>query len=229
MSFTYATLKTAIQNYTENDETTFTNNLDIFIKNAEERILKNAELSLFRKNVTGAMASSNQYLACPSDFLTPFSLSYTYPTEVAPRSNVKPGAVLGHNFLDFKDVNFVQTFNPSSSATGTPRYYAQFDVDNFILGPTPDSSYTSDLHYFYRPASLTAGADDGTTWLSINAIQAMLYGSLIEAYTFMKGESDLMQEYEKRFSEAMVAIKMLGESKEVTDQYRSGMITRPKQ
>ena len=215
MSFTYATLKTAIQEFTENDETTFTNNLSIFIKNAEERILKNAELSLFRKNVTGAMASSNQYLACPSDFLAPFSLSYT-------SSSVK-------SFLDYKDVNFVQTFNPNSSTTGSPRYYAQFDVDNFILGPTPDSSYTSDLHYFYRPASLTAGADGGTTWLSINAIQAMLYGSLIEAYTFMKGEPDLMQEYEKRFSEAMVAIKMLGESKEVTDQYRSGMITRPKQ
>jgi hypothetical protein len=215
MSFTYATLKTAIQNYTENDETTFTNNLSIFIKNAEERILKNAELSLFRKNVTGAMTSSNQYLACPSDFLTPFSLSYT-------SSSVK-------SFLDFKDVNFVQTFNPNSSTTGSPRYYAQFNVDSFILGPTPDSSYTSELHYFYRPTSLTAGDDGGTTWLSINAIQAMLYGSLIEAYTFMKGEPDLMQEYEKRFSEAMVAIKMLGESKEVTDQYRSGMITRPKQ
>jgi hypothetical protein len=215
MSFTYATLKTAIQNYTENDETTFTNNLSIFIKNAEERILKNAELSLFRKNVTGAMTSSNQYLACPSDFLTPFSLSYT-------SSSVK-------SFLDFKDVNFVQTFNPNSSTTGSPRYYAQFNVDSFILGPTPDSSYTSELHYFYRPTSLTAGDDGGTTWLSINAIQAMLYGSLIEAYTFMKGEPDLMKEYEKRFSEAMVAIKMLGESKEVTDQYRSGMITRPKQ
>ena len=215
MSFTYATLKTAIQNYTENDETTFTSNLDIFIKNAEERILKNAELSLFRKNVSGSMTSSNQYLGCPTDFLAPFSLSYT-------SSSVK-------NFLDFKDVNFVQTFNPNSSTTGSPRYYAQFDVDSFILAPTPDSSYTSELHYFYRPASLTAGASDGTTWLSTNAIQAMLYGSLIEAYTFMKGEPDLMQEYEKRFSEAMVAVKMLGESKEVTDQYRAGMVVRPKQ
>ena len=215
MSFTYATLKTAIQNYTENDETTFTSNLDIFIKNAEERILKNAELSLFRKNVSGSMTSSNQYLGCPTDFLAPFSLSYT-------SSSVK-------NFLDFKDVNFVQTFNPNSSTTGSPRYYAQFDVDSFILAPTPDSSYTSELHYFYRPASLTAGASDGTTWLSTNAIQAMLYGSLIEAYTFMKGEPDLMQEYEKRFSEAMVAVKMLGESKEVTDQYRTGMVVRPKQ
>jgi|TARA_R110000823_G_scaffold200038_1_gene331053 hypothetical protein len=215
MSFTYAELKTAIQNYTENDETTFTSNLDIFIKNVEERILKNSELSLFRKNVSGGMSSSNQYLAAPSDFMAPFSLSFT-------SSSVK-------SFLDFKDVNFVQTFNPNSSTTGSPRYYAQFDVDNFILAPTPDSSYTTELHYFYRPASLTAGASDGTTWLSINATQALLYGSLIEAYTFMKGEPDLMQEYEKRFSEAMIGVKMLGESKEVTDQYRDGMVVRPKQ
>jgi len=215
MSFTYSTLKTAIQNYTENDETTFTNNLSVFIKNAEERILKNAHLSLFRKNVTGSMTSSNQYLGCPSDFLAPFSLSYT-------SSSVK-------SFLDFKDVNFIQTFNPNSSTTGSPRYYAQFDVDTFIIGPTPDSSYTSELHYFYRPASLTAGDDDGTTWLSINATQALLYGSLIEAYTFMKGEADLLQDYEKRFAEAMVSIKMLGESREVTDEYRSGMTIRQKQ
>ena len=215
MSFTYSTLKTAIQNYTENDETTFTNNLSVFIKNAEERILKNAHLSLFRKNVTGSMTSSNQYLGCPSDFLAPFSLSYT-------SSSVK-------SFLDFKDVNFVQTFNPNSSTTGSPRYYAQFDVDTFLIGPTPDSSYTSELHYFYRPASLTAGDEDGTTWLSINAKQALLYGSLIEAYTFMKGEADLLQDYEKRFAEAMVSIKMLGESREVTDEYRSGMTIRQKQ
>jgi len=215
MSFTYSTLKTAIQNYTENDETTFTNNLSVFIKNAEERILKNAHLSLFRKNVTGSMTSSNQYLGCPSDFLAPFSLSYT-------SSSVK-------SFLDFKDVNFIQTFNPNSSTTGSPRYYAQFDVDTFLIGPTPDSSYTSELHYFYRPASLTAGDDDGTTWLSINATQAILYGSLIEAYTFMKGEADLLQDYEKRFAEAMVSIKMLGESREVTDEYRSGMTIRQKQ
>ena len=215
MSFTYSTLKTAIQNYTENDETTFTNNLPVFIKNAEERILKHAHLSLFRKNVTGSMTSSNQYLGCPSDFLAPFSLSYT-------SSSVK-------SFLDFKDVNFIQTFNPNSSTTGSPRYYAQFDVDTFLIGPTPDSSYTSELHYFYRPASLTAGDDDGTTWLSINATQAILYGSLIEAYTFMKGEVDLLQDYEKRFAEAMVSFKMLGESREVTDEYRSGMTIRQKQ
>tara|TARA_R100001244_G_scaffold8957_2_gene11048 strand:+ start:541 stop:1188 length:648 start_codon:yes stop_codon:yes gene_type:complete len=215
MSFTYASLKTAIQNYTENDEATFIANLDVFIKNTEERILKNNHLSVFRKNATGTMTASNQYLNSPTDFLAPFSLSIT-------SSSLK-------TFLDFKDVNFIQTFSPDSTATGVPRYYAQFTVSSFVIGPTPDSNYTSELHYYYRPASLTAGSDGGTTWLSINATQAMLYGSLIEAYTFMKGEPDVLQEYEKRFSEAMISIKMLGESRETTDEYRTGKVIRDKQ
>ena len=215
MSFTLATLKTAIQNYTENDEATFVANLDVFIKNTEERILKNNHLSVFRKNSTGTMTTSNPYLNSPSDFLAPFSLSIT-------SSSVK-------TFLDFKDVNFIQTFSPDSTATGVPRYYAQFTVNSFVIGPTPDSDYSSELHYYYRPLSLTAGSDSGTTWLSINATQAMLYGSLIEAYTFMKGETDVLQEYEKRFAEAMISIKMLGESRETTDEYRTGQVIRDKQ
>ena len=215
MSFTYSSLKTAIEDYTENTETTFVTHMDDFIKLSEERILKNVQLQLFRKNVTGTMSSSNQYLAAPSDFLAPFSLSIT-------SSSVK-------NFLQYKDVNFVQSFNPNSSTTGTPRYYAMFDITNFIIGPTPDSGYTTEMHYFYRPASLTAAGDSGTTWLSENATLALLYGCLIEAYTYMKGEQDLMAEYEKRFGEAMVALKMFGEAKEVTEDYRVGMVIRPKQ
>jgi hypothetical protein len=216
MSFTYGQLKQAIQDYTENDETSFVNNLPVFIRQAEERILKNVQLSLFRKNVSGAMSSSNQYLACPSDFLAPFSLSFTDGSS-------------NKVFLDFKDADFVQSFNPNNATTGNPRYYAVFDVDNFILGPTPDSSYAVELHYFYRPASLTAGSDSGTTWLSENAEIAMLYGSLMEAYIYMKGEADMMQQYEKRFAEALMGMKMFGESKEVTDEYRTGMLIRPKQ
>jgi len=215
MSFTYSSLKTAIEDYTENTETTFVTHMDDFIKLSEERILKNVQLELFRKNTTGTMTSSNQYLAMPSDFLAPFSLSIT-------SSSVK-------SFLQFKDVNYVQSFNPNSSTTGTPRYYAIFDITNFIIGPTPDSGYTSELHYFYRPASLTAAGDSGTTWLSENATLALLYGCLTEAYTYMKGEQDLMAEYEKRFGEAMVALKMFGEAKEVTEDYRAGMVIRPKQ
>lgn len=214
MSFTYAELKQAIQDYTENNETTFVNNLDIFIKNAEERILKIAQLEVFRKNQTGNVTADSPYLALPSDYLAPFSLS------------ILSGS--SKEFVLFKDVNFVQTFNPNASTTGLPRYYAQFDIDNFILGPTPDQSYTVELHYFYRPASLTAGVDSGTTWLSTNASVALLYGSLIEAYTFMKGEPDLVQNYTQRFTEALSRVKNFGEAQEVTDAYRTGLIIRDK-
>jgi len=216
MSFTYDELTQAIQDYTQYDETSFVNNIPVFIVQAEERILKNVQLSLFRKNVSGTMSASNQYLACPSDFLAPFSLSFTDGSS-------------NHVFLDFKDADFVQSFNPNSATTGNPRYYAVFDVDNFILGPTPDSAYAVELHYFYRPLSLTQSGGSGTTWLSENAQIALLYGSLIEAYIYMKGEPDIMQQYEKRFAEAIVGLKMFGESKEVTDEYRTGMVVRPKQ
>jgi len=216
MSFTYDELKQAIQDYTENDETSFVNNLPLFIRQAEERILKNVQLSLFRKNVSGALTASNKYLACPSDFLAPYSLSFVNSDS-------------DHVFLDFKDVDFVQSFNPDATTTGNPRYYAVFDINNFVLGPTPDSSYAVELHYFYRPASLTAGSGSGTTWLSENAELALLYGSLIEAYIYMKGEQDVMAQYEKRFAEAITGLKMFGESKEVTDEYRTGKVIRPKQ
>ena len=213
MSFTYDELKQAIQDYTENTETTFVNNLDTFIKNAEERILQIAQIEVFRKNTTGALTASNKYLAAPSDYLASFSLCITNGSN--------------KEFLLFKDVNFVQSFNPSG-ATGVPRYYAQFDVDNFILGPVPDSNYAVELHYFYRPNSLTAGAGGDTTWLSTNASVALLYGSLIEAYTFMKGEGDLIQNYTQRFTEALSRVKNFGESQEVTDAYRTGLILREK-
>tara|TARA_R100000963_G_C4641373_1_gene105020 strand:+ start:1301 stop:1948 length:648 start_codon:yes stop_codon:yes gene_type:complete len=215
MSFTFATLKSAIQDYTDNSETTFVNNLSIFIKEAEERILKNVQLSLFRKNSTGTASSSNKYLAMPSDFLAPFSLSVLSSS--------------AHEFLEFKDVNFIQTFTPNPATTGTPRYYAIFDVSNFILAPTPDAAYTAELHYYYRPASLTAGSDSGTTWLSENAPNALLYGCLVEAYTFMKGDPDLLNTYNQRFSEAILSLKNFGEAKEVTDDYTTGMIIKQKQ
>lgn len=216
MSFTYAQLKQAIQDYTENDETSFVNNLPVFIRAAEERIFKNVQLSLFRKNVSASMTSSNQYLGCPSDFLAPFSLSYTNSDG-------------DKDFLLYKDVNFLQEYSPDASTTGSPKYYAQFDVDNFLIAPTPDDSYAVELHYFYRPASLTSVADDATTWLSSNAPMAMLYGSLIDAYTYMKGEQDLIANYSQRFTESVASLKQLGEAKETTDQYRVGMILRAKQ
>jgi len=216
MSFTYAQLKQAIQDYTENDETSFVNNLPLFIRQAEERILKGVQLNLFRKNATASTTASNKYLACPTDFLAPFSLSLA-------------GADGDKFFVEFKDVSFIQTYTPDATTTGAPRYYGQFDVDNFILGPTPNTTYTAELHYFYRPQSLTSGSESGTTWLSVNAELALLYGSLIEAYIYMKGEQDVMTMYNQRFQEAVTGVKMLGEAKETSDEYRTGMVRRQKQ
>jgi hypothetical protein len=216
MSFTYAQLKQAIQDYTENTETTFVNNLPLFIRMAEERILKQVQLSLFRKNATASTTPGNKYLACPSDFLAPFSLSLA-------------GADDDKFFLEFKDPSFIQEFTPDATTTGAPRYFAQFDNENFILAVTPDIAYFAELHYFYRPASLTAGAESGTTWLSENAEMALLYGALLEATIFMKGEQDVTQMYAQRLQESIAGLKQLGEAKEVTDEYRRGKVIRPKQ
>jgi hypothetical protein len=161
------------------------------------------------------LTAANPYLNCPSDFLAPFSLSYTLN-----------GA---REFIEYKDVSFVQTYTPNTATQGVPKYYAQFDVDNFIVGPTPDVSYPVELHYLYRPASITDGAGNGTTWISINGELALLYGALVEAYIFMKGEADVMQQYNQRFNESMVALKMLGEAKETTQEYRVGKVIRTKQ
>ena len=141
MSFTYTTLKEAIQDYTENDETGFIRNLPLFIELAEERILKNVQLTLFQKNASGVMTSGNQYVAVPSDFMAPFSLSF-----------ISSGA---KEYFLFKDLDFVQTYTPNPATTGTPIYYAQFDVNNFVVSPTPDADYDLELNYLYRPASLT--------------------------------------------------------------------------
>lgn len=215
MAFTYDQLKTAIQDYTQNTETSFVTNLPIFIRSAEERILKTVQLTLFRKNSTGNMTQNDEFLIMPTDFLSPFSLSFTDSND-------------DKQFLDFKSVNFIQEFNPDRTVRGEPRYYASFDSTSFILGPTPNSSYAVELHYYYRPTSLTAGAGSGETWLSQNAELTLLYGCLIEAYVYMKGDPTLMQEYEQRYAESLVALKQFGEAKEVTDEYRTGMVIRDK-
>tara|TARA_Y100001938_G_C8037408_1_gene404139 strand:- start:35 stop:682 length:648 start_codon:yes stop_codon:yes gene_type:complete len=214
MSFTFAQLKTAIQDFTENAETTFVTNLPTFIRAAEDRIFYMVDLEYFRKNATSAVSQNDPFLSLPTDFLASFSLSIT-------NSSSK-------EFLLPKDVNFIQEAHTNSATTGTPRYYARFDVDNLILGPTPDSNYTCEFHYFYRPTSLTAGADSGTTWLSTNAPNALLYGSLYEAYIYMKGEPDMLQLYEKQFTEALSRLKDLGEARENTDAYRQGLPTMPR-
>ena len=214
MSFTKATLTTAIQDYTDNSETTFVNNIPNFIKASEEKILKSVDLDYFRKNVTSALTSSDAFLTVPTDYLASFSLQITTSGS--------------ESFLLQKDVNFLREYTPASTTTGLPKYYARFDEDNFILAPTPNSNYTVQLNYFYRPASLTAGSDSGTTWVSTNAPFALLYGSLVEAYTFMKGESDVIQNYNGLFTQYLERVKDLGEARENTDGYRVGLPSRPR-
>ena len=209
MSFTYTTLTQSIQDWTENNESTFVAEIPFFVKNAEERIFKSIDLDYFRKNVSGAMTSSNKFLEKPSDYLASFSLSYVDSSS----NNV---------FLLQKDVNFIQEYNPNPSTTGSPKYYASYDVDTFIVGPTPNSNYTVELHYFYRPTSLTTD-NSGTTWISTNAPDALLYACLIEAYTFMKGEADLLKVYDSRLIEALSRLKVYGEGQENVDAYRDGL------
>ena len=214
MSFTYAQLETAIQDFTENFETSFVTNLPVFIRGAEDRIFTLVDLELFRKNATAQLSVGYPYLNVPPDYLAPFSLQLT-------TTNYK-------QFLENKDVNFVQQYAVDAGANTTPKYYSVFDVDNFIVGPTPDLAYEVELHYYYRPASITAGAASGTSWLSSNAPNALLYGSLVEAYTYMKGEADMLQLYEQRFAQEIQRLKDLAEARENSDAYRRGLPDRPR-
>ena len=208
MSWTFTTLKSAIQDYTQNTETSFVSNLPTFIVQAEDRIIKSVELPNFRKNVTGTFTASNQYLATPSDYLYPYSLAV-----LDSDSN--------YSYLLNTDVSFMREAYPLASTTGTPKHYAQFDDTTFIVGPTPNANYTTELHYFYIPQSITV-ASDGTTWLGTNAPEVLLYASLLEAYTFMKGEPDLMMNYEKRFQEALQRLTLESDGYNRKDAYRDG-------
>ena len=202
MAWTEVTLKAAIQDYIEvQGESTLVSNIEIIIQQAEDRILKNVQLPEFRKNVTGSVTQSDQYLAKPTDFLSPYSLAVDNT---------------GYEFLLFKDVNFLREAYPSTTAEGTPRYYAAFKGDFFILAPTPDQAYAVELHYFYKPASITTGV---TTWLGDNAEVTLLYGCLVEAYTFVKGDADMLQVYEARYKEALATTQALS-FRNTTDSYR---------
>ena len=211
MAFTFTTLKTAIQDYTQNTETTFDSQLSRFILNAEERILKECQLDVFRKSSQGSATSGNQYLSKPTDFLSQNSLSVI-------NSSSK-------EFLLYKQATMLQDYTPDPTTTGTPKYYADWDNDTFLLAPTPDSAYTMEVHYFYRPTSITTSSD-GTSWLGTNAELCLLYGSLCEAYLFMKGEADIQKEYTDRFIESIQWLKNLGEGKQTRDEYRYDRVRR---
>ena len=210
---TYAELQTAIKDYLQNTETTFVDDLDTIIKQGEERILKIINLPVFRKNVTGVLTDGDTYLSTPSDFMDAFSLAIV--------SSSNP------SYLLRTDVSFIREAYPNSSTKSTPKHYALFDDTAFIVGPTPDADYTAELHYFYRPNSITAGASDGTTWLSTNASNALLYACLLEGYVYMKGEPDLLQVYDGRYKEALARLKNLGEAENISDSYREGTFRVP--
>ena len=214
---TLSELKTLIQNYTQNTETTFVATLDDFIKNAEERIFELVQFDFFRKNVTGTLTSGNTYLTTPTDYQTSFSL-----------------AVIDGNgdyhYLDKKHPSFMREYSvdpTDSTLRGLPKYYGDFDkelstasnnVSTIIVAPVPDSNYNVELHYLYKPNSLVT--DTTGTWVSSNARNALLYGSLVEAYIFMKGENDLLQQYEQRFASEINRLKNLAEARGRRDEYR---------
>ena len=207
MSFTYSGLKTAIQDYMESSETTFVNTLDTFIQQAENRIFNTIELNVFRKNVTGTASSGTPYLGAPTDFISPLSLA------VLDGSN-------NYTYLLLKHTSFMRNYIKNASTTGTPKYYGQFDDDTFILAPTPDSNLTFELHYLYQPASLTAAGDSGTTWVSKNAPDLLLYGSLVEASIFLKQDLNETNMFEARFQENLVRLSNLMEGRSTRDENR---------
>ena len=216
----YSQLVEAIKGYTENDfpdtagsgGLTSTEQINIFIVNAEERIFNTVQLLDLRKNVTGNMTANNKYLSVPSDWLATFSIALIEPNTGS------------YTYLLNKDVSFIRQSFPNPNVTGPPTHYAFFDVDSFILGPTPDQSYSAELHYFYYPPSIVTS---GTSWLGDNFESVLLYGSLLEAYTFMKGEADVIAEYQKRYDQAMGMLKQLGEGKNRQDMYRTPQVRYP--
>lgn len=237
----YATLFKTIQGYTENDfpagsfasstgsgtvTLTAKEQIDTFIQQAEQRIFNSVQFPSLRKNVTATTTASNKYLSSPSDFLAVYSMAV-----IDGDGN--------YEYLLNKDVNFIRQSYPNPASTGIPKYYALFGptttndsppvITNeltFILGPTPDAAYSVELHYFYYPESITTVAS-GQTWLGDNFDSALLYGSLVEAYTYMKGEPDVIAGYNKRYEEAMILAKRLGDGMERRDAYRSGQARFP--
>ena len=209
----YTELTAAICDYTQNFDTDFVDNIPVFVEQAEQRIYNTVQFPSIRKNVTGSVTANNKYLACPDDFLAPYSMAVIDATGV-------------YEFLLNKDVNFIRQAYPQPTDTAIPKYYALFGSQSnsaneltFILGPTPDATYSVELHYYYYPQSITTAS---TSWLGDNFDTVLLYGSLVEAYTFMKGETDMIALYDGKYKEALALAKRLGDGMERQDAYRSG-------
>jgi hypothetical protein len=215
----YVQLTAAIRGYAENSfpdtvgSFSSADQIATFVKMAEQRVYNMVQLPALRKNVTGTMTSGNKYLACPSDWLATFSLAVI-------------NSANEYHYLLNKDVNFIRESYPDTDSAfyGEPEYYAQFDQNTFILGPTPNANYAVELHYFYYPTSIV---DAGTSWLGDNFDSVLLYGALLEAASFMKSDPDTISFYKQRYDEAMAELKQLGDGKNRQDAYRSGQFRMP--
>ena len=208
-----------IQTYVNNYEPAFVADIPTFVTAAEERIFNSVQHTAWRKNQTGNMTLGNKYLTLPPDWLATYSITLTDPTTQA------------QSFLLNKDVNFIREAYPIPNYTSTPQYYAQFDQDTLIMGPTPDKNYGVELHYYYYPASITSNGDAdftaGTSWLGNNFAEVLLHGALREAYVYMKGEADIIQMYENKYMEGMTLLKRLADGMDRRDAYRSGQTRTP--
>jgi len=216
----YTQLTAAICDYTQNFDQDFIDNIPVFVKQAEQRIYNTVQFPSLRKNVTGVTTANNKYLSAPNDFLAVYSLAIIDGT----------GA---YEYLLNKDVNFIRQAYPTPTSTGFPKYYALFGPSysnatelSFILGPTPNAAYTVEMHYFFYPESISV-AVSGQTWLGDNFDSVLLYGSLVEAITFMKGEADMVQLYNTKYTEALALAKRLGDGMERSDAYRNGQYRMP--
>lgn len=214
----YATLSATISSYLQNYETGFVANIPTFVKQAEQRIYNSVQFPSLRRNVLGLVSAGNQYLAAPDDFLAPYSLAVVDNTG-------------RYQFLINKDVNFIREAYPTANSTGLPKYYSIFGPRStepaelsLILGPTPDLAYSVELHYYFYPESIVTAS---TTWLGDNFDTVLLYGCLIEAYTFLKGEADLLALYDGKYKEALALAKRLGDGMDRQDAYRSGQYRQP--
>jgi hypothetical protein len=207
----YATLSAKIQEYVQSTETSFVANIPTFVQLAEERIYNSVQIPAIRKNQIGTLTPNNKYLQVPADWLATFSLAVI----------ASDGS---QEFLIDKDVNFIRQSYPSPTDTGVPAYYAIFDQDTLILGPTPNSNYQVEMHYYYYPESIVTA---GTTWIGDNFETVLLYGSLREAYTYLKGEADLIANYEQKYQEAMQMLYRMGDGLNRRDSYRSGQVRAP--
>ena len=209
----YTALQAAICDYTQNFDQDFIDNIPVFVKQAEQRIYNTVQFPSLRSNVTGSTSSANKYLSCPGDFLAVYSMAVI-------------DASGNYEYLLNKDVNFIRQAYPNPTSVGIPKYYAIFGPQSadskeltFILGPTPNAVYGVELHYYYYPESIVTA---NQTWLGDNFDSVLLYGSLVEAYLFMKGEADLQAQYETKYKEALALARKLGNGMEMQDQYRSG-------